>query len=50
MEKEETGLILENQSKLFASGKTLDINYRIEVLNEMKIVQWEMHRLSTLYI
>jgi hypothetical protein len=36
MEKEEIGLILENQRKFFATGKTLDINYWLE--NTRKII------------
>jgi acyl-CoA reductase-like NAD-dependent aldehyde dehydrogenase len=36
MEKEEIGLILENQKKFFASGKTLDINYRLENLKKLR--------------
>ena len=43
MEKEEIGLILESQRKFFATGKTLDIGYRIEILKKLKslIVQHE---------
>jgi len=43
MEKEEIGLILESQRKFFATGKTLDIGYRIEILKKLKslIVQYE---------
>jgi aldehyde dehydrogenase (NAD+) len=42
MEKEEIGLILESQRKFFASGKTLDINYRIETLRKLRslIIQY----------
>ncbi len=36
MRKEEIGLILEEQRKFFASGKTLDINYRLENLKKLK--------------
>jgi aldehyde dehydrogenase (NAD+) len=36
MDKEELELILENQRKFFASGRTLDINYRIENLKKMR--------------
>ena len=36
MDKEEIRLILENQKKFFASGKTLDINYRLENLKKLK--------------
>jgi aldehyde dehydrogenase (NAD+) len=36
MEKEEIELILENQKKFFKSGKTLDINYRLEILRKMR--------------
>jgi aldehyde dehydrogenase (NAD+) len=36
MEKEEIGPILENQRKFFATGKTLDINYRLENLKKLR--------------
>ena len=36
MNKEEIGLTLENQKKFFASGKTLDINYRLENLKKLR--------------
>jgi len=36
MDKEEIGLILENQKKFFASGKTLDIKYRLENLKNLR--------------
>ncbi len=36
MGKEEIGLILEDQRKFFASGKTLDINFRLETLKKLK--------------
>jgi aldehyde dehydrogenase (NAD+) len=36
MEKEEISLILENQKKFFASGKTLDISYRLETLKKLR--------------
>lgn len=36
MNKGETGLILENQKKFFASGKTLDINYRLDNLKKLR--------------
>ncbi len=36
MEKEEIGLILESQKKFFATGKTLDINYRLENLKKLR--------------
>ncbi|MGC1389623.1 MAG: aldehyde dehydrogenase family protein [Bacteroidales bacterium] len=36
MEKEEIGLILESQRKFFATGKTFDIKYRIEVLKKLR--------------
>jgi aldehyde dehydrogenase (NAD+) len=35
MDKEEIGLILENQRKFFATGKTLDLNYRLENLRKL---------------
>lgn len=36
MEKEEIGLILERQRKFFASGKTLDINFRLQNLKKLR--------------
>jgi aldehyde dehydrogenase (NAD+) len=36
MEKEEIGLILENQKKFFISGKTLDLRYRLETLKKLR--------------
>jgi aldehyde dehydrogenase (NAD+) len=36
MEKEEIGLIIDAQRKFFATGKTFDINYRIEILKKLR--------------
>ena len=36
MEKEEIQLVLDNQRKFFASGKTLDIRYRLEMLKKLR--------------
>jgi aldehyde dehydrogenase (NAD+) len=36
MEKEEIALVLESQRNFFATGKTLDISYRIEILKKLK--------------
>jgi aldehyde dehydrogenase (NAD+) len=36
MEKEEIRLILESQRKFFSTGKTLDVNYRLETLKKLK--------------
>lgn len=36
MEREELGLILDNQKKYFATGKTLEIKYRLEVLRKLR--------------
>ena len=36
MGKEEIELILEEQRKFFASGKTLDINFRLENLRKLR--------------
>ena len=36
MEKEEISLILENQKKFFASGKTLDVKYRLHNLKKLR--------------
>jgi aldehyde dehydrogenase (NAD+) len=38
MEREEIGSIIEQQRKFFATGKTLDIGYRIEILKKMRSV------------
>lgn len=38
MEKEEIGLTLEKQRRFFASGKTLDVNYRLENLKKLKLL------------
>jgi aldehyde dehydrogenase (NAD+) len=36
MEKEDIGIILENQKKFFTTGKTLDIGYRIDILKKLR--------------
>jgi aldehyde dehydrogenase (NAD+) len=36
METEEIRIILENQRRFFATGKTLDVSYRIEVLKKLR--------------
>jgi aldehyde dehydrogenase (NAD+) len=36
MDKEDIGIILENQRKFFSSGKTLDINFRLENLKKLR--------------
>jgi len=36
MEKEEIGLIIEAQRKFFATGKTFDIGYRLEILKKLR--------------
>lgn len=36
METEEINIILENQRRFFATGKTLDISYRIEILKKLR--------------
>ena len=43
MEKEEIGKILDTQRKFFKEGKTLDVNYRIEILKKLRslILQYE---------
>ncbi len=38
MEKEEIRSIIESQRKFFASGKTLDIKYRLEILKKLRSV------------
>ena len=43
MEKEEIGIILEKQRGFFNTGRTLDINYRIEILKKLRslIISYE---------
>ena len=36
MEKEEIGLVIESQRKFFATGNTIDIKYRIEILKKLR--------------
>jgi aldehyde dehydrogenase (NAD+) len=36
MEKEEIGVIIDAQRRYFASGKTLDIEYRLEILKKLR--------------
>src|SRR5665647_549485 len=36
MEKEEISLIIEAQRRFFATGKTLDVSYRIEILKQLR--------------
>jgi len=36
MEREEIRLIIENQRKFFATGKTFDVSYRLEVLKKLR--------------
>jgi aldehyde dehydrogenase (NAD+) len=38
MEKEEISLIIDAQKKFFATGKTLDINYRLQILKKLRSV------------
>lgn len=51
MVKEEIGLILENQRRFFASGKTLDINYRLDNLKKLRslILAHEKDLINALY-
>jgi aldehyde dehydrogenase (NAD+) len=51
MEKKEIGVILENQRKFFASGKTLDVNYRLENLKKLRslILTYEKELMDALY-
>lgn len=51
MEKEEISLILENQRKFFASGKTLDVSCRLENLKKLRslILSYEEDLKSALY-
>jgi aldehyde dehydrogenase (NAD+) len=43
MEKEELKIVLENQRKFFATGKTLDIGYRLEILKKLRtlVIRYE---------
>ena len=38
MEKEEIRSIIDSQRKFFATGKTLDIKYRLEILKKLRSV------------
>jgi len=38
MEKEEISLVLKRQREFFATGKTFDVNYRIEVLKKLRML------------
>src|SRR5664280_3038116 len=51
MEKEAIQLIIDTQRKFFASGKTLDIKYRIAVLKKLRslIILYEKDILDALY-
>jgi aldehyde dehydrogenase (NAD+) len=51
MEKEEIRLILEVQRKFFATGKTFETGYRIEVLKKMRrlIIQYEPEIVEALW-
>ncbi len=51
MEKEEIRLILENQRKFFATGKTRDIGYRLETLKKLRslIFQHEQEIVDALW-
>jgi len=51
MEKEEIHLILEAQRKYFATGKTLDIKYRLEILKKLRslIIEHEQEIVDALW-
>jgi aldehyde dehydrogenase (NAD+) len=51
MEKEEIGIILENQRIFFASGRTLDTTYRLENLRKLKslILKYEEEIMAALW-
>ncbi|MCX6303114.1 MAG: aldehyde dehydrogenase family protein [Bacteroidia bacterium] len=51
MQKEEIGLILDNQRKFFATGKTLDVKYRLEILKKLRslIMNHEQELKDALY-
>ena len=51
MEKEEIGLVIESQRKYFATGNTIDIKYRIEILKKLRslIIFYEKDILDALW-
>ncbi len=51
MEKEEIGKILNVQRRFFKEGKTLDINYRIDILRQLRslIIQYEPEIIDALW-
>jgi NAD-dependent aldehyde dehydrogenases len=51
MEKEEVGLILENQRKFFSTGKTLDISYRIDILKKLRslIIEYKKEIIDSMW-
>jgi len=51
MEKEEIGLILKRQREFFATGKTFDVRYRIEVLKKLRglIIEHEQQIVDALW-
>jgi aldehyde dehydrogenase (NAD+) len=51
MDREEIGLILENQRKFFATGKTLDIGYRTEILKKLRslIIEYKPEIIESLW-
>jgi aldehyde dehydrogenase (NAD+) len=51
MEKEEIGLIIDEQRKFFASGKTFEIKYRLEILKKLRalIIQHEQEIVEALW-
>src|ERR1035437_382802 len=48
MEREDIRRIIESQRKYFASGKTLDINYRLEILKQLR-TQIILHEKELVY-
>jgi aldehyde dehydrogenase (NAD+) len=44
MEKEEISLVLKRQREFFATGKTFDVNYRIEVLKKLRSIITEQEQ------
>ncbi|MGD0342353.1 MAG: aldehyde dehydrogenase family protein [Bacteroidales bacterium] len=51
MEKEEIALILENQKKFFATGRTLDISYRKDILKRLRslIIEYKEEIIDALW-
>jgi len=51
MEKEEISIIIEAQRKFFATGKTFDVDFRLEILKKLRllIIQYEQELVDALW-